>query len=107
FFERDPDMGIWVLLAQAQSGRHWSDFFFSLGSGSQFVVVIVAIGCFTGIVTSLITAISSTISTAQLAKSDLELKRELLDRGMSAEEIARVVEATPADRLPSKKRKKA
>lgn len=100
-------MGTWVLLAQAQTSRHWSDFFSSLSSGQQFVVMIVAIGCFTGIVTSLITAISSTVSSAQQAKFDFELKRELVERGMSAEEIAEVVEATPADRLPRKKGKKA
>jgi hypothetical protein len=100
-------MGTWVLLAQTQTGRHWSDFFFSLSSGAQFVVVIVAIGCFTGIITSLITAISSTMTSSQLAKFGFELKRELVDRGMTAEEIAQVVEATPADRLPRKHRKKA
>ena len=98
-------MGTWVLLAQAESTRHWSDFFFSIDSGAQFVVVLVAIGCFTGIVTSLITAISSTVISSQLARIDLELKRDLIDRGMSAEEIARVVEATPSDRQSRKKAK--
>jgi hypothetical protein len=87
-----------VLLAAATDP--WAEFFFGLDQDKRFVLLIVGIGCATGIVISLVGIISGMISTMHRGRLECDLKQEMLDRGMSAEEIARVVEsAQPKDFL--------
>ena len=79
----------------AQAADQWTNVFFGLDGEQRFVLMIVAIGCLTGVICTIVGCLSGAITSYHRHQADLELKRELLDRGMSAEEIARVVEASP------------
>jgi hypothetical protein len=87
-----------MLLAAATDP--WADFFFGLDEGKRFVLIIIGIGCVTGIVISLAGIISGVITTIHRRRLESEMKRDLIDRGMSPDDIARVIESTqPKDFL--------
>jgi hypothetical protein len=75
----------------------WADSLFGLDGNDRFALIIVAIGCLTGIVITLACLISGAISKAHQRRIETELKREMLDRGMSAAEVAQVIEASGPD----------
>jgi hypothetical protein len=68
---------------------------FSLPVPFNMVVVIVAIVFASGIITS----IGTQIRKYACLRHELEFKRELLDRGMTADEIERIVKAQSAERV--------
>ncbi len=90
-----------VLLAQMNWDQNdpWSRTFFGLGEGQRFVVIIVAIGCATALLLGTFGIITSAINSVHRRRAEMELKREMIDRGMSADEIAKVIEsaAPPED----------
>ena len=77
----------------------WSRTFFGLGQSQRFVLMIVAIGCATAILLGTFGIITSAINSVHRRRAEMELKREMIDRGMSADEIAKVIEsaAPPED----------
>jgi hypothetical protein len=78
----------------------WAEFFFGLDEAKRFVLMIVAIGCVTGIVITAVTSVCGMVETFYRRRLEAEMKRDMLDRGMTAEEIARVIEsAQPKDFL--------
>jgi hypothetical protein len=81
-----------MLLAQTATDR-WADTFFGLDQEQRFVILIIAIGCATGVICTVVGCVAGAASTMQRHRLDAELKRDMLDRGMSAEEVARVVES--------------
>jgi hypothetical protein len=88
----------YTLLAQATDP--WAETFFGLDADKRFVLMIIAIGCTTGVICTVVGCVSSAASSMHRHRLDAEMKRDLLDRGMSAEEIARVVESSqPRDFL--------
>ncbi len=87
-----------AMLAQAPEGPalHVSSAGTSTFTQDQwFVVCLVVLGCFTGMVIALAGIFAGVTTALHRRVSEQELKREMLDRGMSAQEIAQVVEATP------------
>ena len=84
------------LLPLAQSDA-WADSFFGLDAGERFVVVIVAIGCFTAVLIVLSSLFAGVWHSVKHKQIEAELKQDMLDRGMSAEEIEQVIEATPKE----------
>ena len=87
-----------ALLAQATDP--WADTFFGLDESKRFVLMIVAIGCVTGVICTVVGCVSGAVTSVHRRQAETELKRELLDRGMNAEEVARVVESSqPKDFL--------
>lgn len=90
-----------LVLAQMMWEQHdpWTRTFFGLGQGQRFVVIIVAIGCATALLLGTFGIIASAINTVHRRRAEMELKREMIDRGMSADEIAKVIEsaAPPED----------
>ncbi len=68
-----------------------------LEADQRFSLLIVGIGCLTGVIVTLACLISSVVSKGHQRRIEAELKREMLDRGMSAAEVAQVIEATAAD----------
>ncbi|MCA9230609.1 MAG: hypothetical protein KDA57_08155 [Planctomycetales bacterium] len=86
-----------LLLAQANTA---SDAFLGLEGEERFIVLLVTIGCATGIIISLTSIIAGVIGAVHKRNAEYELKREMLDRGMSADEIAKVIEAGPATVFP-------
>jgi hypothetical protein len=88
------------MLLLAQASDPWASTFFGLDADKRFVLMIIAIGCATGVICTIIGCASSAITSMHRRQAEADLKRELLDRGMSADEIARVVESTqPTDFL--------
>ena len=75
----------------------WAEAFFGLDASERFPLLIIAIGCLTGVVVTLACIISSAITNAHQRRLEIELKREMLDRGMSADEVAKVIEASIPD----------
>jgi hypothetical protein len=57
--------------------------------------LIIAIGCATGIIISIAGITAGIINAMHRRRIEEALKRDMLDRGMSAEEIVKVVEAAP------------
>lgn len=90
-------MNFLALLGQAgpPNPDPWSGIFFGLEPGHRFAVLIVTIGCVTGIICTVVGCVTSMLSSQERVRTEAELKRELIDRGMTAEEIAQVVEAAP------------
>jgi hypothetical protein len=86
-----------MLLAQTDIERHWSMEFFGLDQGQRFVLMIVAIGCATGIILGLAGILYSAFDGIHRRRLYADLKREMIDRGMTADEIVRIIEATPPE----------
>jgi hypothetical protein len=90
-----------LLLAQGiwEPDDPWTRTFFGLEQGQRFLVIIVAIVCLAAVLLGTFGIISSAINTVHRRRAEMELKREMIDRGMSADEIAKVIEsaAPPED----------
>lgn len=101
--------GYTLLLADATEDW-WSQQLFGLNEGQRFVLLLVVIGCLTGIIISAIAIISGIVESVHRRRVEGEMKRDMLDRGMSAEEIAQIIESSqPKDfleRLAALKRNK-
>ena len=91
----------YLLLAQMmwEQNDPWTRTFFGLEQGQRFVLMIVALGCATAVILGTLGILSSAINSAHRRRAEMELKREMIDRGMSADEIAKVIEsaAPPED----------
>jgi hypothetical protein len=61
----------------------------------RFVLAIIAIGCFTGIILGLAGMIVSTINSVHRRRIEESMKRDMIERGMSANEIATIIESAP------------
>jgi hypothetical protein len=59
----------------------------------RFVVVIVAIGCLLALILGLVGIVAGTINSIQRRRAEMDLKREMIDRGMSADDITKIIEA--------------
>ncbi|MEX2092101.1 MAG: hypothetical protein WD971_05460 [Pirellulales bacterium] len=81
----------------AQATDPWAETFFGLDPEQRFVIMIIAIGCATGVICTIVGCVSSVAGTMHRQRLQAEMKRDMLDRGMSADEIARVVESSPPD----------
>ena len=84
------------LLPLAQSDA-WADNFFGLDSEGRFVVILVVIGCTTAILISLGGMFAGVWHSIKHKQIEAELKQDMLDRGLSSEEIEQVIEARPRE----------
>jgi len=64
---------------------------------NRFALIVVVVGCATGVICTLIVSICSTINSIHHRRVQAEMKREMIERGMSADEIANVIEASPPE----------
>lgn len=76
-----------------------TSFFMGLDPNQRWLLLVVGMGCAMGLVISLVSIVMNSIGRMQRHRAELELKREMLDRGMSAEEIERVIAASKPVRL--------
>jgi|RhiMethySRZTD1v2_1073278.scaffolds.fasta_scaffold2846812_1 hypothetical protein len=83
------------LLAQAQQTDVWTDTFFGIDAKERFPLIIIIVGCATGVICTAIVFLSNTITSIHRRRLEVEMKREMIERGMSAEEIATIIEAAP------------
>jgi len=88
-----------LLLAQETMQSGSPNMFFGLGNDERFVVLLTAIGCATAVLIVVAVTISSVIGSIHRRSAEYNLKRDMLDRGMTADEIAQVIEtaAPPED----------
>lgn len=64
-----------------------------LNPNNRFALIVVVVGCATGVICTLITFVSSTINSIHHRRVEADMKREMIERGMSADEITKVIEA--------------
>src|SRR6478609_3044179 len=64
-----------------------------IDANKRFALIVVVVGCATGVVCTLITFVSSTINSIHHRRVESDMKRDMIERGMSADEIAKVIEA--------------
>jgi len=84
-----------LLAATSQAADQWSDLFFGLDQNQRFVLMIIAIGCVTAILVALPISLAGIYAKTRHRQAEAEMKREMLDRGMSSEEIAQIIESAP------------
>ena len=90
--------GLTTVVASAETERQWAEMFFGLDQGHRFILLLVAIGCLTGIIIAVVASISRAASRIHHRRTLVELKRDMVSRGMSADEIAKVLElSAPED----------
>lgn len=73
----------------------FGDAFSNLLPSQRFVLLLAFIGCATIAVVSIVAVVSGTIQSMHRSRIDADLKREMLDRGLPADEISHVIESTP------------
>jgi hypothetical protein len=81
--------------AAAQATDPWANTFFGLNSEQRFVLMLIGVGCATGILIGLPSVVLNLVGNIQRHRINTEFKREMLDRGMTADEISKVMESTP------------
>src|SRR6187399_2095543 len=64
-----------------------------LDPNKQFALIVVVVGCATGVICTLVVFIASTINSIHHRRVEADMKREMIERGMSADEITKVIEA--------------
>jgi hypothetical protein len=84
-------------LMSAVGTDSWVQELFDFNPNLRFPLIVVVVGCLTGVIITLVTAVISAVSKANQQRIEADLKREMLDRGMSADEVAKVIEATAPD----------
>lgn len=70
-----------------------TELFTGLDANKRFAMVVVVIGCATGVICTLVVFISSTIMSIHHRRIEADMKRDMIERGMSADEIAKVIES--------------
>jgi hypothetical protein len=90
-------MNLSTLLAEASPPTvdQWTATFFGLDPEKRFVLMIVALGCATGILIALPSVVLNVVGNIQRHRLNTEFKRELLDRGLAPDDIAKVIESAP------------
>jgi hypothetical protein len=71
----------------------WSDMFSNLDPDKRFALLVILIGCGTGVICTVVVFISSTINSVHHRRVEAAMKRDMIERGLSAEEIAKIIEA--------------
>jgi hypothetical protein len=64
-----------------------------LDPSKRFTLIVIVVGCATGVICTLVIFISSTIIAIHHRRVETDMKREMIERGMSADEITKVIEA--------------
>lgn len=82
------------LLAQVSAPTAES-FFDGFSADQRFGLVFFVVGCIVFLALILIMAGASVWSEIKLKQIEADSKRDMLDRGMTADEIQQVIEATP------------
>jgi hypothetical protein len=67
--------------------------FSELNPNNRFALLVVMIGCATGVICTVVVFISSTINSIHHRRVEADMKREMIERGMTADEITKIIEA--------------
>ncbi len=71
----------------------WTSAFSNLEPKERFALIVVVIGCATGVVCTVVTFAASTINSMHRRRVEADMKRDMIERGMSADEITKIIEA--------------
>jgi hypothetical protein len=86
-----------LLLAQAPEALHdagfWPNALSGIDAEMRVLLLIVGIGCATGIILGTFGIVSSAINSIHRRRTEVDLKREMIERGMTADEIAKIIES--------------
>jgi hypothetical protein len=85
-------MNLW-LSSMALLADWGTSVFTDLNSNNRFALLLIIIGCATGVICTIVVFVSSTITSIHNRRVEANLKREMIERGMSAEEITKIIEA--------------
>jgi len=66
-----------------------------LDADKQFALIVIVFGCLTGVICTIVVFTSNTITSIHRRRLEVDMKREMIDRGMTADEIVKVIEAAP------------
>jgi hypothetical protein len=83
-------LGNFAVLAQSKGLITWIN---ELEPDLRFALLVVMIGCGTGVICTVVVFVSSTITSIHGRRLDAEMKREMIERGMTADEITKILEA--------------
>jgi len=84
-----------LVLAQASTNGGWLGNLEGLDADKKFALITVVVGCATGVVCTLVVFGSNTITSIHRRRLEVDMKREMIERGMTADEIVKVIEAAP------------
>lgn len=92
-------MDAWITKAQLLAATSlMGDTFTDSSPDKRFALLIVLIGCGTGVLCTAILFVTTTINSMHRRNVEAKLKVEMLERGMSAGDVATVIEAaTPPE----------
>jgi hypothetical protein len=71
----------------------WTSMFSDLDPSKRFALIVVVVGCATGVLCTLVGCISGTINSIHHRRVEADMKRDMIERGMSADEITKIIEA--------------
>jgi hypothetical protein len=64
-----------------------------LDPDKRFALIVVVVGCATGVICTVVTMASGTINSIHHRRVEADMKRDMIERGMSADEITKVIKA--------------
>ena len=64
-----------------------------LDPNKRFTLITVVFGCATGVICTIVVFVSGTINSIHRRRVEADMKREMIERGMSADEIAKIIES--------------
>lgn len=70
--------------------------FSGLNGEHKFVLLLILFGCITGMVIAISVSVAKAWESVRRRETEMELVRDLLDQGKSAEEIEKIVHPSPA-----------
>jgi len=65
----------------------------NVDSDNRFALYVIVIGCVTGVICTIVVFTSTTINSVHRRRVEAEMKRDMVERGMSADEITKIIEA--------------
>ncbi len=84
-----------TVLAQVSAPEGITGFLENLDGEQRFVVLLAVIGCVTAVLVTLGCVISASWCSVREKQIEADLKRDMLDRGMTPEEIQSVLNPNP------------
>ncbi|HVT26727.1 MAG TPA: hypothetical protein VHE81_01805 [Lacipirellulaceae bacterium] len=71
----------------------WTSTFGNLEPNQRFALIVVIVGCATGVICTLVVFVASTVNSIHHRRVESAMKREMIERGMGADEITKIIEA--------------
>ena len=92
------------LLAQETVAKtdYWSEEFFGLDRDQRFILLLVLVGCLTAAIIVVTAVFSGVYHSLNRRRLEADFKQDLLDRGLSAEEMVDVIKAAPVEDAASR-----